>query len=223
MERTIPNLFEKLYQILECQPCSLLYRGYIAPHAPMVDEFKSVLCLHQLKYTKRTQPVSIGLHSKRLTSLSSFRLPIAQLKASVYFTLKYIRQNFGAKNCTKTPHTKKFINKCVGICMCDLSVFVCRIAVSAYRLKHMEDDIHNLYIKQLKTQLLEDTNEAIQRLISTYPQEFDLGALIPPPKNSADNENADRFLELYQKTVEEYRENDIEFDIHWVSDAKVLT
>jgi hypothetical protein len=28
---------------------------------------------------------------------------------------------------------------------------------------------------------------------------------------------------LYQKTVEEYRENDIEFDIHWVSDAKVLT
>lgn len=86
----------------------------------------------------------------------------------------------------------------------------------------MEDDIHNLYIKQLKTQLLEDTNEAIQRLLSTYPQEFDLDALIPPPKNSADNENADRFLELYQKTVEEYRENDIEFDIHWVSDAKVL-
>jgi ribosomal 50S subunit-associated protein YjgA (DUF615 family) len=106
--------------------------------------------------------------------------------------------------------------------MCDLSVFVRHIAVSAYRLKHMEDDIHNLYIKQLKTQLLEDTNEAIQRLLSTYPQEFDLDALIPPPKNSADNENADRFLELYQKTVEEYRENDIEFDIHWVSDAKVL-
>ncbi|KAH8556620.1 kinase-like domain-containing protein [Umbelopsis sp. PMI_123] len=79
----------------------------------------------------------------------------------------------------------------------------------------MEDDIQQLYIKQLKAQLLENTHEAIQRLIARYPYEFDLHALIPPPANPSDNDKNNSFLELYQTTLEEYRDNDIEFDIHW--------
>jgi hypothetical protein len=81
----------------------------------------------------------------------------------------------------------------------------------------MEDDIQQLYIKQLKAQLLENTHEAIQRLIARYPYEFDLHSLIPPPANPSDNDKNNSFLELYQTTLEEYRDNDIEFDIHWVN------
>lgn len=82
----------------------------------------------------------------------------------------------------------------------------------------MEDDIHNLYIKQIKAQLLEYTNDSIQQLIATYPCEFDLEALFTSSQ-TFDNESEDAFLDLYQKIVEEYRENDVEFDIHWVSDV----
>jgi hypothetical protein len=81
----------------------------------------------------------------------------------------------------------------------------------------MEDDIQQLYVKQLKAQLLENTHEAIQSLIARYPDEFDLQALIPLPENSSDNVKNKSFLELYRITLEEYRDNDIEFDIHWVN------
>jgi hypothetical protein len=100
---------------------------------------------------------------------------------------------------------------------CATFVLVSHIAYSAYRLQHMEDDIQQLYVKQLKAQLLENTHEAIQSLIARYPDEFDLQALIPLPANSSDNDTNKSFLELYRNTLEEYRDNDIEFDIHWVN------
>jgi ribosomal 50S subunit-associated protein YjgA (DUF615 family) len=81
----------------------------------------------------------------------------------------------------------------------------------------MEDDIHNFLIKQLKSQLLEDTQEAIKKLIAEYPEEFDLQNLVQPSNKDGKLNTGDSFLQLYEKTVEQYKDNTITFDIHWVS------
>ncbi|CAM0135307.1 hypothetical protein VKS41_000109 [Umbelopsis sp. WA50703] len=79
----------------------------------------------------------------------------------------------------------------------------------------MEDDIHNFLIKQLKSQLLEDTQEAIKKLIAEYPEEFDLQNLVQPSNKDGKLNTGDSFLQLYEKTVEQYKDNTITFDIHW--------
>lgn len=81
----------------------------------------------------------------------------------------------------------------------------------------MEDDIHNFLIKQLKSQLLEDTQDAIKNLIAEYPEEFDLENLVQSSTNENDKlHTKDSFVQLYEKTVEQYEDNSVNFDIHWV-------
>ena len=78
-----------------------------------------------------------------------------------------------------------------------------------------DNELEKLYTRQVQEELLQQTRQAVTRLIELYPHEFGLENLILADSRYLSTV-PEKLAQLYQEVCEYCNENSITFDHSWV-------